>query len=271
MQFPASPKEMLMSFWRNRALIWISIRREVLGRYRGSFLGILWSLFNPLVMLGAYTFVFGAVFRARWGGAEESKTGFALILFAGLIIFNLFAECINRAPTLIFSNSNYVKKIVFPLEILPWVSLGAALFHMFISLVVWAIAYFLIEGMPHATMLFVPFFLLPLLFMILGFSWILASLGVFLRDVGQIVGILVTVSMFLSPIFYPLSAVPEEYRPFIELNPLTPAIEWLRELLYWGRVPEPGPFLVELFVGFGVFWFGFYWFQKTRKGFADVL
>ena len=138
--FSASPIEMFANLWRNRELIKASAKREVLGRYRGSFLGVLWSFFNPLFMLAVYTFVFSVVFQARWGGGSGSKTEFALVLFAGLLVFNLFAECINRAPGLILSNTNYVKKVVFPLEILPFVALLSALFHTLISLGVWLIA-----------------------------------------------------------------------------------------------------------------------------------
>jgi lipopolysaccharide transport system permease protein len=125
--FSVAPTEIARSLWRNRSLVRSLVQREVVGRYRGSFLGILWSFFNPVFMLLVYTFVFSVVFKARWGTASDSKTEFALVLFAGLLVFNVFAECFNRAPTLILSNVNYVKKVVFPLEILPWVTLGSTL------------------------------------------------------------------------------------------------------------------------------------------------
>ena len=174
-------------------------------------------------MLVVYTFVFSVVFNARWSAGSDSKTEFALVLFAGLIVFNLFAECANRAPGLILANVNYVKKVVFPLEILPWVALGSAMFHAMISLGVWLAAYVLLFGLPHVTALFLPLVFLPLAFFIMGVSWALASLGVYLRDVSQFVGILTTVLMFLSPIFYPVTALPEAYRSFLLLNPLMPA------------------------------------------------
>ena len=169
--FPANPREIAASLWRNRSLIKTSIKREVLGRYRGSFLGILWSFFNPLFMLVVYTFVFSIIFKARWNVGSESKTEFALALFAGMIVFNLFAECIGRAPGLIVGNQNYVKKVVYPLEILPWVGLGAALFHCAISLGVWLIAYLIFFGVPHATLLYFPLVLLPFGLFIMGLSW----------------------------------------------------------------------------------------------------
>jgi lipopolysaccharide transport system permease protein len=270
-QFPIHPRELAASLWRNRGLVRVSVRREVLGRYRGSFLGIFWSFFNPLLMLAVYTFVFSGIFKARWHAGSGSKTEFALVLFAGLMLFNLFAECINRAPGLVMSNPNYVKKVVFPLEILPWVSLGSALFHGAISLLVWLIAYCIFFGIPHATVLLLPLVLLPLLLFTMGLSWALASLGVFLRDVSQIIGIFTTVLMFLSPIFYPATTLPEKYRPLLFMNPLTPVIESTRDVLYWGKIPSFAMLGVYSLIGALIAWLGFAWFQKTRKGFADVL
>jgi lipopolysaccharide transport system permease protein len=234
-------------------------------------MGIVWSLVNPIVMLLVYTFVFSFVFRARWGTGSDSRTEFALVLFAGLIVFNLFAECINKAPILVLANVNYVKKVVFPLEILPWVSLGSALFHATASFGVWLLAYAILYGVPHPTVLLFPVVLLPLLLLVMGFTWALASLGVYLRDVAQVTGILTMAMMFLAPVFYPASALPEQFRGFLFLNPVTPAIEQMREILFFGALPDLRLFCIYLAVSIGVAWVGFAWFQKTRKGFADVL
>lgn len=269
--FSISPREMVASFWRNRSLIKAMVVREVAGRYRGSVFGIFWSFFNPVFMLLVYTFVFSVVLKARWSGGSESKTEFALILFAGLIVFNLFAECFNRAPTLVLANVSYVKKVVFPLEILPWVTLGSALFHALISLGVWLIAYLILFGIPHLTILLLPLVILPLLLLILGVTWSMASLGVYLRDVSQFVGIFTTVLLFLSPIFYPVSALPEKYRPLLLLNPLSLPIGQIRDILFWGKVPDMTTLSIYLVVVILVAWLGFAWFQKTRKGFADVI
>ncbi len=269
--FPATPIEMVASLWRNRGLIQASAKREVLGRYRGSALGLLWSFFNPLFMLAVYTFVFSEVFQARWNPASESKTEFALMLFSGLIVFNLFAECINRAPSVILSNPNYVKKVIFPLEILPVVTLLSALYHALMSLGVWLAAYLLLFGIPHASVLLLPLILLPFLLCIMGLSWVLASLGVFLRDVSQFIGVVVTTLMFLSPIFYPASALPEGYRQLLYLNPLTPVIEMTRDILYRGKLPDFAMLAIYWLATGVIAWLGFAWFQKTRKGFADVL
>lgn len=262
---------MAASLWRNRGLITALTKREVIGRYRGSFMGILWSFFNPVFMLAVYTFVFSVVFKARWSGGSESRVEFALVLFAGMIVFNLFSECINRAPGLILANVNYVKKVVFPLEILPFVSLGAATFHLLISTVVWLLFYLLFFGVPHPTVLLFPLVLLPLVLFTLGVSWMLASLGVYLRDVGQVVGVLTTALLFLSPIFYPVTALPAEYQTLLHLNPLTSIIEQTRHVLVWGRLPNAAFWVVATIVGGAIAWLGFVWFQKTRKGFADVL
>ena len=262
---------MISSFWRNRRLIHTLAVREVLGRYRGSLLGILWSLFNPIFMLLVYTFVFSIVFEARWSAANDSKTEFALVLFSGLLVFNLFSECVSRAPTLILSNTNYVKKVVFPLEILPWVTLGSAFFHTLISLFVWFFAYAILFGAPQITSLWLPVVLAPLVLFTMGVSWALASLGVFLRDVSQFIGVVITILMFMSPIFYPTTALPPEYRSLLFLNPLTPAIEMVRDVMYWGKQPDWSTVAIYTSASAATAWLGFAWFQRTRKAFADVM
>lgn len=270
-RYATSPIEIARSLWRNRHLVYELTKREVIGRYRGSIMGLLWSFFNPVFMLCVYTFVFSVVFKARWNAGSDSKTEFALILFAGLIVFTIFSECINRAPNIVLENSNYVKKVVFPLEILPWITLGTVCFHACISIGVWLLAYIVFFGIPHITVLLLPLVLLPVIFIILGLAWALASLGVYLRDVAQVTGIMTTVLMFLSPIFYPVAAIPESYRSFLLLNPLAPAIEQTRKVLFWGIVPSFTEWLAYLGVSLFVAWLGFLWFQKTRKGFADVI
>lgn len=268
----ASFRDLLASLWLNRKLILQLVRREVIGRYRGSVLGLVWSFFHPILMLTVYTFVFSMVFKARWGlGGEESKTQFAVMLFVGLIVYNLFAETANRAPHMLISNVNLVKKVVFPLEILPVVAVGTALFQALVSLVVLLLALLLINGFLHWTVLLSPVVLLPMVMATLGFAWALASLGVFLRDVGQVIGIITAILLFVSPIFYPITALPEAIRPWLLLNPLSFIIEQARLVLIWGKPPN--------WCGLGIYgasatiiaWLGFAWFQKTRKGFADVL
>ena len=270
---PTSPLALCKSLWRNRQLILQMTKREVVGRYKGSAMGLTWSFFNPVFMLVVYTFVFSEIFKSRWGGVggDDSKTQFAVVLFVGMIVLSLFSEVLNRAPSLILSNVNYVKKVIFPLEILPIIAMGAALFHGLISLCVLISAFALFNGYVQWTAIFTPLVLLPLVIVTTGLAWVLAAIGVFLRDVGQTIGIITTVLMFLSPVFYPVTAVPERFRPFIMANPLTFIIEQARDVLIWGNTPNWIGLGIYTLVASLVAWAGFALFQKTRKGFADVL
>lgn len=265
------PSALLSSFYINRSLIFNLIKREVVGRYRGSVMGLLWSFFNPVFMLVVYTFMFSVVFRARWLGGSDSKVEFALVLFTGLLVYNLFSEVINRAPSLILNNVNYVKKVIFPLEVLPVVAFGVAAFHMLVSLLVWLFFYALFFGLPAWTVIQLPVVLLPLILMTLGLAWILASLGVYLRDVGQIIGVITMALSFLTPIFYPVATLPEQYHTFIYMNPLTYIVEETRNVMIWGKLIDWNAWAHSTAGAAVVAWLGFAWFQKTRKGFADVL
>jgi len=256
---------------KHKELIFVLTKKEILGRYRGSSLGILWSLIIPITMLIVYTFVFSSIFNAKWPGTTESKSDFALLLFAGLIVFNLMAECINRSPNIIFENVNYVKKVVFPLGILPIVVMLTALFHAFISLFVWIVFYVFIHGFVNWTIILIPIYLVPLILFILGCSYLISSITVYFRDIGQAVGIVVTLLMFLSPIFYPAESVPEQFQLLLLANPIAPAIEDMRQILYWGQVPAVSGYIMYLASCFMVFIFGFMIFNRLKKGFADVL
>lgn len=268
-----SPITLVLSLWRSRSLIVQMTKREVIGRYRGSALGLAWSFFNPVLMLTVYTFFFAVVFKSRWGsgGGAESKTEFAVILFVGMIVHGLFAEVLNRAPRLILDNVNYVKKVVFPIEILPAISIGVALFHAMVSLAVLLIAFIIFNGFVQWTAVFIPFVILPLVILSLGAAWFLAALGVYLRDVAQTIGLFTTVLMFLSPVFYPATSLPEAVRPWLMANPLTFIIEQSRDVMIWGRLPNFLGLALYSLCSMGIAWLGFTWFQKTRSGFADVL
>ena len=269
---PVSLYSLVQGLWHNRQLILQMSRREVVGRYKGSVLGLLWSFLNPVFMLTVYTFVFSVVFKARWGvDGNDSKTQFAVVLFVGMIVHGLFAEVANRAPSLILANVNYVKKVIFPLEILPVITMCAALFHGLVSLAVLLVAFFIFNHSLQWTVIFIPLVLLPLVILTLGCAWMLASLGVFIRDVGQTIGIVTTVMMFLSPVFFPVTSLPEVYRPLIMANPLTFIIEQAREVLILGHLPNWIGLGIYAVVATVVAWVGYVWFQKTRKGFADVL
>lgn len=270
-KFSASPQEMFASLWRHRDLIRVSARREILSRYKGTVFGVVWSFLNPLLMLSVYTVVFGSVFRTQWVLTGESKPHFALTLFSGLMVFNFFSECVTRAPVLIVANVNYVKKVVYPLETMPFVVVVGALYNSLVSLMVWVLAYLVLVGGPHWTIVLLPVVVAPLLFFTLGMCWVLASLGVFLRDVTQVVGVATSILMFLSPVFYPVAAFPADYRALIYLNPLTSVVEQVRGVLVWGDLPNIPSLAAAWLITAAIAWLGFVWFQRTRRGFADVL
>lgn len=270
--FSISPFGFAQDTWQKRRLIYNLAKREVVGRYRGSFVGIFWSFLTPILLLTVFTFVFGEIFQARWGDRVQSgPLDFAVALFAGLLIFNFFAECIGRAPTLIIANANYVKKVVFPLEVLTLVTLLAALFHLAAGYIILLILMTLSSWEFSWHMLYVPVIFAPFAVLVLGLTWGLSALGVYLRDIGQLISPILTAMMFLSPIFYPLSSVSEKFMWIYEINPLTFVIEQVRAVLLQGVQPN--------WVGLGYYslacvlvgYLGFVLFQKTRKGFADVL
>jgi lipopolysaccharide transport system permease protein len=259
------------SLWRHRELLWQLTERDTVARYRGSAMGLFWAAIYPLLMLTVYTFFFSEVFRSRWIVASQNKSEFALILFVGLLLYGFFTEAIVRAPDLVVSNPNLVKKVVFPLEILPAVNLGTALFHLLIGFLIWVGFRLAIDGLPPPTALLLPLVLAPLVVMTLGFSWILASLGVYLRDVSHVTPIIATVLMFASPIFYPVEALPEPFRWLVMLSPLTVPIEQARIVMIEGNTPDWTILCVYTAIAIAIGFGGFAWFQGTRKGFADVL
>ena len=248
-------------------------QREIESRYRGSLLGMVWSMLTPLLMLGVYTFVFGTVFKSRWstGDSHTPPAEFAVILFTGLIIFQIFSETVIRAPSLMIGYSNYVKKVVFPLEILVPVALCNSLFHGLISFAILLPFLFLEFGGIPLTALWLPVVILPLLMMTLGIGWFLASIGTYSRDIGQVIGTLTTALLFLGPIFFPTSSLPGWVQSWVSLNPIAIPIEQARKALVFGQTPEWGILLSYYLVAIIVCAVGFLWFQKTRKGFADVL
>lgn len=257
---------------RHRDLVWQMTVRDIVGRYRGSMAGVLWSFFHPVLMLGVYTFVFSGVFKARWGaGTADSQADFAVVIFAGMLVHGLFAECLNRAPMLVVGQPSLVKKVVFPLDILPFVAVGSALFHSLTGLVVLVAVSLLGSVALSPTVVLFPLVMLPLVVCTLGFVWFLAATGVYLRDISQGIGVVTTAMLFLSPVFYSSATLGEPYRTMIRLNPITFIVEQAREVLIWGRMPNWLGLLVYLAVSLAVAQAGFWWFQKTRRGFADVL
>lgn len=266
-----NPLQIFRCLIKYRNLTLQLVKREVVGRYKGSLFGLAWSFFNPLIMLALYTIVFNTIFQSRWSTGSQSKTEFALVLFIGMIIHGVIAETLGRTPSLILYNVSYVKKIVFPLEILPWVMMGSTLFHAIVSLCVWVLFYLLANQSIQWTIVFLPLLIFPLVMFSMGLAWMLSSLGVYLRDVAQITAVISSILLFVSPVFYPVSRIPERFLTLFYLNPLTFIIEQARDVMMWGKMPNFHGIGILLITSLCAAWIGFIWFQKTRKGFADVL
>jgi lipopolysaccharide transport system permease protein len=263
---------MFSSPWQHRFLLGQLVRRTVLVSYRGSVAGVLWSLAQPLLMLAVYTFVFGTVFKVRWWGTgNEHGVELAVTLFVGLLVFRLLSDCLARAPNLVVEQAHLVKRIVFPLEILPWVALGGALFQFAAGLLILLVALPLVRGGLPWTAVLAPLVIAPLALMCLGLGWSLAAIGVYLRDTEQAMGVVLSALLFLSPIFYPLAALPAPYRPYLLLNPATFPIEQARAVLLHGRVPDWFGLGLYTLIALAVAWLGVTGFQRARAGFADVL
>lgn len=253
------------------SLTWELARREVLVRYRGASFGLAWSLISPFLLLAIYTFAFGTVMGGRWSQAIESDASFSIILFAGLVVHGFFAECLTRSPLLVTSNPHFVKRVVFPLEILPWPLVLSALFHTAMNTVVFVVLRFFMDGAFDWTIVLLPLVLLPLVTLALGVSWFLASLGVYFRDIVQITGVASMALLFLSSAMMPVESVPEGHRWVFQINPLTFIIDQARNVMLWGVMPD--------WEGLGLYWLGalivffggYSWFRATRRGFADVL
>jgi|WetSurMetagenome_2_1015567.scaffolds.fasta_scaffold26884_4 lipopolysaccharide transport system permease protein len=267
-----NPVRIVAHLWKYRDLIRQLTWREVVGRYKGSFVGLGWSFIQPLIMLCVYTFVFSIIFKVRWGvESGEGKAAFALALFMGLITFSVFSEVANSAPSLVLGNANYVKKVVFPLEILPLVRLCSTLINAVFSLGVLFAGILIINHFIHWTALLLPLIWLPMMMFTLGCGFFLASLGVFVRDIGTVIGVLTTMLFFLTPIFYPISAVPEQFRIFCRINPIAIFVEDARRVVLWGLSPDWPWFFFGMALSVAVLIFGFVWFMKSKKAFADVI
>ncbi len=261
-----------LSAWlRHRSLTLELSRRDILGRYRGASFGLMWSLISPFLMLIVYTIAFGYILRARWPDTSGSTADFAMLLFLGLLTHGFLAECLVRAPNLIAGNANLVKKIVFPLEVLPWTLAVSGLFHACANIIVFAFMNLVLRGEVHATILLWPLVFFPLMLVALGTVWLVSALSVFLRDIAQTTGAVATALLFLSSAIIPVQTLPESYQRIFRLNPLTFIIDQTREVAFWGRMPD-WTGLAQYTLGALVFvYVAFAVFQKTRRGFADVL
>ena len=270
----SGPLAAIRKWLKYRELIFQLTSREISQRYQGTYLGVIWSFITPLLMLLIYTFVFSIIFRARWGDHIHSAQGmaqFAVTLYAGLIPFLVFAESVNRAPTLILGVPNYVKKVVFPLEILPMVVVGGILVHSLISIGILIVLAYVLTGTCSYTFFLLPIVYIPLIFLSLGASWFLASLGVYARDIRNGVEILVQMLMFLSPVFYPADMVPEQFRTVLGINPLTSILDNFRRVLLWNEYPDWTLWGIWTAVTLLLALLGYLWFMRTKDGFPDIM
>ena len=268
---PVSPTALFGPVAEHTSLLWQFARREISGRYRGSILGFGWAVLNPLLLLAIYTFVFSVVFQMRWDVPVDNRMAFALIIYTGMVVHGFFAECMTRSPALVVDNRNLVKRVVFPLQLLPWSVLLVAAFHYLVGLALIVVALLATTGTLPATLVALPLLWVPQLLLALGIAYAFAALGVYLRDLVQVAGFFSLALLFASPVFYPVSAVPEQWRFVIAANPLAMLIEATRAVLLYRTWPSATTVALLWALGGAVAWLGFYGFQRTRRGFADVL
>ncbi|MGG1514051.1 ABC transporter permease [Paenibacillus oryzisoli] len=259
-----------INLWTHRSLIKQFTARDISLRYKGSLLGIIWSFVTPLLMLIIYTYVYSEIFKAKWNVTSSSKLDFALIIFCGIATYNFFGETLSRAPQIIIHHSNYVKKVVFPLEILPITILLASFINFLISFLILFIG-LLMFAQFHIGSFLVVVVLVPYFLLIAGLSWFLSALGVYLRDIGQLIGVIIQALMLLSPIFYPKSVIPPTYQYIYTLNPISFVIEEMRNITIFGFSPQWGILACQTAFALAIFVFGYLFFERSRKGFADVL
>ena len=263
---------MITGLFSHKYLFLQMLKRAIQQRYRGSQLGFLWAFVYPILMLLVYTFVFGFVMKAKWGVPGQDNLDFGLILFAGLLCHSLLAEVMIGSVTLITGNAQYVKKVVFPLEILSWVSIANALFHMCMGLIILMVIYLATGNQLHATALLAPVVLMPLVIFLLGASWLVSVLGVYVRDLGQVMGVLMTVLLFMGPIVYPFSLIPTAMQPYVYwLNPLTVIVEQFRAVVLFGQMPNWNDLGIYTVAACCMLFLGQWFFKSTREGFADVI
>jgi lipopolysaccharide transport system permease protein len=267
-----NPFGTLWGIWKGRDLLRQLIRRNIEVRYKGTMMGLVWMIVTPLVMLAVYTFVFGVVFKARWGvGFGDSKAAFALIMFCGMAVFNIFSESVNGSVGIVAGNPNYVKKVVFPLKLLPVSSVLSACFFGLIWIGILLLGVVIFFHKICFSAIFLPLILIPLVLFSCGIAWFVASLGVFIRDLSHAIGIILQVLYFMTPIFYSVEMVPEKVRPILLLNPLTPIVQSARQVLMYDQWPDWHALGIVTLLSMTVFQLGYFWFMKTKRGFADVL
>jgi lipopolysaccharide transport system permease protein len=262
--------DFISTFTHNRFLLGQFTSREFKSRYKGTYLGFVWSIMLPIILIATYTFVFGFVFKSRWASHDEGAVFFAVTLFAGLIPFNFFSDLFTSSAFLIQSNTNLVKKVVFPLEILILSRVFSSLMHSGISFLILLILLFQ-QNLFHQTWILYPVILFPFILFVTGISFIISALSVFIRDIGQILGVVVSLLMFLSPIFYKIESIPAKIRPYVALNPIATIAEESRAILIFGNYPSQSGVLWLWIIGISTLIIGIVFFKKLKNSFADVL
>lgn len=247
------------------------ILRDLQSRYKNSWGGLLWLVIQPVILLSIYTVVFQQILGVKWGAQNSSSIDFALNLYLGIAVFNIFSESIQAAPAVLRNHSNLIKKVRFPIRILPAIPVGTALCDAALGLVVWQVIYIIVLGTPPISVLYLPLVLLPLILFVMGLCWIVASLSAYMRDFTQIVRFVVTALLFLSPIFFPLQSMPQDWQWILAFNPLAIEIEMLRGIMIGGIAPLWDSYIGFLILSLLVYGAGFYWFELTSDGFVDVL
>lgn len=255
---------------RRHELVRSLARKELAAKYRGSALGFVWAMLTPAVMIAIYTFIFAGLFKARFG-AQGTAWDYALYLFCGLLPWTAFQESAQGAANVIVNHANLVKRVVFPLEALPLSQVLAAHATQMFGTLALIIATLIIRRELHATLLWLPVLIVPQIIFILGASWFVAALGVFLRDTAQVVALALVAWFFLTPIIYPEEVVPPRFRQIVALNPFAPLVRSYRRVVLEGASPDFKGMLYFAAVAVVVFLVGYWWFAKSRKNFADVI
>lgn len=259
------------AFRRYSSLFLMMVKRDVAARYKGSWLGLFWSVINPLLLMIVYGFVFGVIFKARWPAQGDTEVSFIVLLFCGLIVHMMFADVLGRSASVIRDNANYVKKVVFPLTIFSGVVSVSGLFHFLVSFVVLVFVSSFMGGYLTWHVIFLPVLLLQYLLFCTGVAWLVSVLGVFFKDLTHIIGFISTVFLFTCPIFFPENYVPEKFQIVLAINPLTYYVEAVRGVVAFHSLPSLGGFLTSLMVALITFVVGLWFFRKTKGSFADVV
>lgn len=273
-----TPSRFADHFWhaatlpiRERALLRMFISRDLRSRYKNSWIGLLWLILNPIVMLSIYTLVFQHILGVKWGTQASGSVDFALNLYLGLVVFNLFAESLQAAPSVLRAHANLIKKVRFPIRILPTIPVAVALCDATLGLSIWLIIHLFVQGMPPLSTIYLPLVLLPFVLFVTGLCWIISSLSVYVRDTTQLIRFVITGLLFLSPIFFPLQSMPVSMQTILSFNPIAIEIEMLRGIMVAGITPAWGSYIGFLAFSVLTYFAGYHWFTLTSDGFVDVL